>query len=305
MITLRRCQRFVIGAALVSVASFPTRRTDLNARARMRRDSEPFEILDSTLGKIYSIEKSHVTVTPNPGDPRIPRYCWVFYRPESVAYKRIREAVESYHAAVQWIYYGSDGESCIAAWNQKHLSPSESVQFVEEALSDVPALSEHIEKARGLEARMPNRMNSNFDAPPSESETPDFSEPGTHVVWIVQNPVQFAKGQHVESADAKRLHFGVNDKEWAAIHSDVFRWAANVPITEQDDTESRNFPMLASIAEYESATFDSTEIEELRRECLRARAAASKRDAILGLDKLMLMCNWARKLNRGLYLMGP
>ena len=151
----------------------------------------------------------------------------------------------------------------------------------------------------------PKSPNIDPRVPPSETELVDFAEFGNHVAWIVSNPKAFASGPHRESPSAKRLHFCVTMNEWGAMHSEVFGWAPDQHITEPQKTEARNFPLLSSIASTESALFERSQIEGLRTECVLARAKTTDQAAMNGLDKLILMCNWSLKLDRGLYLMGP
>jgi hypothetical protein len=151
----------------------------------------------------------------------------------------------------------------------------------------------------------PRSPNVDPRIPPAERELVDFAELGTHVAWVVPNPTKFASGPHRESPSAKRLHFSVTMNEWREIHSSVFGWEINQHITEPQKTEARNFPLLSSIASTESAVFERSQIEGLRTECVLARAKTTDQAAINGLDKLILICNWSLKLDRGLYLMGP
>lgn len=274
-----------------------------------KTQSDPFEPLRSTLSKIYPIEKFSSVLTPDASGQQVPRFCWNFYRPDSYASESLRDAIKSYSGEVHWFYYGSAGQTCIASSNadvsERGGARAAAESFVAKAVADVPGLCRHIESVLNLENAQEKTLNEDLRFPPPATEVIDFSEPGTHVVWIVASPDEFAVAPHLESSDAKRLHFGVIESEWQAIYAQVFGWEPNRHIAEPEKTEAREFPVLSSIPEFESWTLESTKIEALREECFHARRKTSSPDAIRGLDKLILICNWARLKNQGIYLVGP
>jgi hypothetical protein len=148
----------------------------------------------------------------------------------------------------------------------------------------------------------------------------DFVDEGMHVTWLVRDPTAFALSPGPTSERDRRLSFGLNYEEWLALYFDVlrvnregFRVAAGraadksrVSISEfdSDDAALKNYPMLSRISGVlDDAVFESEEVDRLRQECLQVRANTSNVAALSGLDKLLLICAWAKKLDLNIYLM--
>ncbi len=73
---------------------------------------------------------------------------------------------------------------------------------------------------------------------------------------------------------------------------------------DENDPQLKEYPMLSRICGiHYDAIFETDEIEQLCQECLRLKAQTSNEIASRGLDKLLLICQWAKQLNLNIYLM--
>jgi hypothetical protein len=291
--------------------------------------SSVFLQLKNTLSKLYPIEESSFAIEPTDSYPFAPRFCWKFYRPDVEGSKRFGEAIRSYRGRVRWVLGPGIKElSCIVATNDEPGSDSQRIvgyppvaatpsgslsdsgnlamvneQFVELAIADLPDFIEHLERSLHLEAVGPKSFDASMIAPlqppPLGLVPPDFVERGMHVTWII---VQADKHQKTGGMTERRmLHFGITDAEWSTICSEALGESKD----EMSQGRGADFPLLSRIKGYDSVLFEGSELYALRQECLKARARTSDPLAIRGLDKLLLMVNWARSLGGNLYMAGP
>ena len=285
-----------------------------------------FERLKNTLSKLYPIETYEFTAEPSHSYPMAPRFCWKFYRPDLEGYKRFVDAVLSYRGKVRWIFGPQVREQiCIIAVVPElmsgssptspfvgyppgfvpslhenppnFISPNE--EFIGQTLVDLPVFIEFIENSLALrgvaQKHFDPKIASPQDPPSENAPLIDFIEPGTHVTWIVR-PQSPAGGGNAADRERIMLHFSVTADEWRAIYL-----IANITGPTRKPTR---IPLLSTISANESVSLDSSEVEELREECLRARANTSSSKAIRGLDKIILICLWAKSYGGGVFLAG-
>jgi hypothetical protein len=152
----------------------------------------------------------------------------------------------------------------------------------------------------------------------SETDLEDFYDPGMHGTWLVKDTEAFPLNPGPTSERDRTLNFGLNYQEWFAIFFDVLgvdksgydNWAKENPeaakgsILIEFDEEIPSYPMLSRIVggRYD-IVFEADEVERLREECLRVKSQTSNAVALKGIRKLLLMCDWAQRLDLSIYLM--
>jgi hypothetical protein len=270
-----------------------------------------FSQLKTTLSKLYPIEHWAISSKADAAYPFAPRFCWVYFRPDPETLGRLGEAIRDYKSSVSWVIGPPlNNATCLVAAKQglgqfvgypsidrpAERQPLPTGEFVDQALADVPNLCAHLEQYLRLEHLAAKSFDSGLISPPdppSADVAPfDFVERGMHVAWIVYTGrIEGREREGTSSGDRHMLHFSVTTKEWRQIEAELFDGATTAGVA-----RSRNgaFPLLAKIQESESVYFRGAEVATLRQECLRARASTSKPLAIRGLDKLILLCNWAQ-----------
>lgn len=144
------------------------------------------------------------------------------------------------------------------------------------------------------------------------------TEQGMHVTWLVRDVTAFQKRPGPTSEHDRPLPFGLTYREWYALYFDVLdvdhgaykRWlqehreAPNILPPIEFEGEVAGYPLLSRICGYLcDAVFELDEVEELRQECQRVRAATTNQLALKGIDKLLRMCAEAQKLRLNIYLM--
>ena len=288
-------------------------------------DISAFAQLRTTLGRLCPIEHWAVSTNANAINPFAPRVCWKFFRPRPEMLVRLGDGLSSYEGSVSWVFGPPESNAplCLVATkrdrnrlvgyppiSQPLLSPSDvgmeleslpTREFIDQAVADIPSLSSHLEKFLKLED-MPARLFDSslvapHDPPSPESPPKDFVEHGMHVAWIVQ------PGADDSSGNKRMLHFSVAEDEWRRIHDDILVDASHASVATRTETES--FPLLSRIEEYEGAYFSRAEVGLLRQECVRARARTFDSLAIRGLDKLILICDWANHMSGEISLRAP
>jgi hypothetical protein len=286
-----------------------------------------FSQLKTTLSRLYPIEYWTVSITADTLHPFVPRFCWEFFRADPEVLGRLGHAIREYKSRVNWALGPPSGSAfCLIAMRQQaqfvgyppigqstdliatqeagqQFAPS--AEFVDRALADVPFLCSYLEKKLGLKGLPEKSFDPRLLAPsdpPTPDATPDFYEPGMHVARIVFGS-STTKGP--ESTDKYLLHFSIREAEWREIHREILDSGSLYRDLTRPGTESVFFPLLSRIEETESAYFKREEVEGLRQECLRARVVASDARVIRGLDKLILICNWAHGLNGDISLQAP
>ncbi len=152
----------------------------------------------------------------------------------------------------------------------------------------------------------------------SKPELEDFDDPGMHVTWLVKDTEAFPLNPWPTSERDRTLQFGLNYQEWSALFFDVLgvdrrgydNWAKENPeeakgsILIEFDEELFDYPMLSRIVGIRyDAVFGVNEVEQLREECLRVKSQTSNAVPLKGIDKLLLMCDWAQQLKLSIYLM--
>lgn len=159
--------------------------------------------------------------------------------------------------------------------------PLPSVEFINQAVDDVPSLTAYLEQFLDLKDAPTKELKPSAEYPPSPDDEPiDFVEPGMHVVWIIQKDAQG------ESTERRFLHFDVTENEWRAIRTTVLEITST-------STGSSQFLSLSKIDPHDGAYFKRAEVSSLRTEILLVRSATRDTLTINGLDKLILICNWA------------
>jgi hypothetical protein len=277
-----------------------------------------FSQLKTTLSKLYPIEHWTMSTKAEASYPFAPRFCWTFFRPDPEALDRISEAIQQYRGDIGWVFgpsspnattclvatkRGSDqfvGYAPISRGLKEALEPSE--EFIAQALSDIPSLCSHVEQYLRLDHLAPKSFDPRIVAPPdppsADMVPPDFVEGGMHVAWIIYGDPR--EDEEDGPKQRRMLHFSITEKEWREIRADTLK---NVSST--NEATPPLFPLLSRIEETESAYFRKAEVRALRGECLRARALTSEPLEIRGLDKLILLCNWAQHGAGDLLLRAP
>jgi hypothetical protein len=158
--------------------------------------------------------------------------------------------------------------------------PLPSEEFINQAVDDVANLTAYVEQYLELKD-VPAKELKPADYPPSpDDESIDFVEHGMHVVWIIQKDAQG------ESTERRFLHFGVTENEWNVIRTTFLGLTSTSAGTSQ-------FPLLSKIDPHDGAYFKRADVSSLRREILLVRSATRDILTMNGLDKLILICNWA------------
>ncbi len=270
------------------------------------------EMLHKTLSKLYPLESYSVVLEAAEGSSFVPRFCWRFCRPDVAGFKLFTEALSSYKGTVRWFLGGgpggtvcimaSDESSNLQAKDSRGISvpaggnASQVRKFIEKALIDLSSLCSHLEETMQLGNVEPKPFEYDFRNPPPENQVIDFLDPDKcETVWVVADPQVFATVRHQESSTAKLLHFGLSLKDYEAIFS----------LIQTSATRQPTYPLLSRFRAELPPVYNSVEIGGLREECLRARKSTTAKDAIYGLDKLLLMCNWAKQFGGGLYFQEP
>lgn len=292
-----------------------------------------FSQLRTTLSKLYPIEDSTFVLEPTESNSMVPRFCWKFFRPDVEGYKHFVEAVRSYRGTVRWVLGpGTNGLTCVVADGPNSNLPVNSSfvgyppisndsalgnlrkssqptkEFIGQALSDVPMFAAYLEKSLNLENIAPKYFSPLLAAPASprspDSELSDFIEPGMQVTWITPDSSErvAADGRPRTQTERRMLHFGITGAEWGAIYSNLVASGSNAGGA---DSPKILFPLLLRFRSYESVYFKAFEVRELRKECVEARASTSDALAVRGLDKLVLICDWAESLAGNIYFAGP
>jgi hypothetical protein len=290
-----------------------------------QKDDDIYAIsqLKTTLSKLYPIEHWAASATPDLRNPFAPRFCWKFFRPDPDMLVRLGEVIRSYRGAVNWAFAAPEGNTplCLVAakpgsgqyagypplnplggpLTKMEVEPMATQDLIARALADIPNLCSHLERHLKLEDMPAKSFDPGLLAPPTapslETAPIDFVERGMHVAWIVRPDTTAGPGAR------RMLHFSVTDDEWRRIRAEMLNISSGLSATPR--TESEVFPLLSRIEEFESVYFRRSEVGSLRDECLRARASTSDSLAIRGLDKLVLICNWAERVNGEILLSGP
>lgn len=149
----------------------------------------------------------------------------------------------------------------------------------------------------------------------------DFIDPGMHVTWLVQDLMAFGTHPGPTSDRDRSLHFGLTHREWVSLYFDVIGvnregykkilkrmedspQSITIGEFDEDDPGLKDYPMLSRISGINyDAIFERAEVDQLRRECLHLKAQTSNELALRGLDKILLICQWAKKLDLNIYLM--
>jgi len=313
-------QNLIVLCALVVSGAISTPQTTKVGNIVTNSDTvSNLVLLKDTLSRFYPIEHWTMSTSADALHPFAPRFCWNFFRPSPEAVRGLSEALSAYESSVRWIFGPPSARAmCIVAVRPGAkafvgyppieqtgvLFPGRPIEqqfvatkdFIDQALADIPHLCSFLERRLGLE-RLPSKS---FDPrwiaptdPPSLETIPfDFVERGMHVAMVIPR----------NSAEKKILHFSVTQEEWRAISAGVLDNGS------QEDSRPRlnasAFPLLSTIQETESTYFKESEVAGLREECIRARTHSTSL-AIRGLDKLIMLCDWAKHLRGDLVLSAP
>jgi len=267
-----------------------------------------------TLSKLYPVEEFATVLLPTSSEPIAPRFCWRFYQAEISGYKNFVDTVLSYRGTIRWTFFpGSGGLTCLVPSPSPDVSvpfagypplkASDSVaatyyvlngqnEFVNQALSDLNRLTSYIERKLNLAVVASRTFDPSAIAaagPPPVTTLIDFFERGMQVTWIIP--------ENSKSGTRTMLHFGLTDGEWHAIHSAFLSAQTGDPTSE--------LPTLSKFRAYETVDFSPDEVDKLRAECVRLRARTSEWIVIRALDKMILMCNWAKSVEGRIHLSGP
>jgi hypothetical protein len=282
--------------------------------------------LKTTLSKLYPIEHWAMSTRADAGYPFAPRFCWEFFRADPETLRRLSEAIRNYSGGVSWVFGPpSAGATCLVAAElgrgqfvgypsidgyppvngpmEPLTLPTE--EFIDKALIDIRSLCSHLERDLGLEQLAAKSFDPRLIAPhdpPSVDIAPfDFVERGMHVAWIIHGgATESGAGKQASPRARQLLHFSVTAEEWRRIEAGLLD-----KDSQPNGVARPSWLLLTKIQETESAYFRGTEVESLRQECLAVRASASTPLAIRGLDKLILLCNWAHHKAGDLFLRAP
>jgi hypothetical protein len=278
------------------------------------KEADPLSVfsqLKTTLSKLYPIEHWAISSKADAAYPFAPRFCWKFFRADPETVGRLGEAIRDYKGSVSWVIGPPlNDATCLVAAKQglgqfvgypsidrpTEWQPLPTGEFVGQALADIPHLCAHLERYLRLEHLAAKSFDPGLLAPPdppSTDVTPfDFVERGMNVAWIVYTGrIEAGEKEGTSSGDRRMLHFSVTTKEWRQIEAELFDGTTTGGVAR---SKNGAFPLLAKIQESESVYFRGAEVATLRQECLQARANTWKPLAIRGLDKLILLCNWAQ-----------
>jgi hypothetical protein len=264
--------------------------------------------LQSTLSKIYPVEKPVTFINQPSGLFSDARFCWKFFRPDPITVNRLSQAVSSFHGDVRWLLAGArGGQMCISAVITKKpdaepLSSDQSPSLNPLPM-DITQLCNHIELSLNLANAQAKSLHYDYRVPPL-NEVDDFWDPGTHIIWVTNNPRGLAKSD-TSSTQPKRLQFSLNLEEWRALYSDLFGWVPNRQDNKLDPEALRAYATLAKLSESESEILEPAEVKNLREECISAYKKGQDAETFRALNKLVIASNWAIQLNQGLYFRGP
>jgi hypothetical protein len=285
-------------------------------------DRNVFAPLETVLAKMHPIE-SLAGALPKRDDATPPRFCWSFFRPSPDSYERVEEAVRSFKGHLKWNVISVGGQRCIVPLKDRGVVGYPPVEIplsgagknkiewdnelVSRATRDLVALAQHVEQKLSLESLSPQPFEPSNVSPSmpafTRDQVIDFEEPGMHVIWLAEEPREFAaRPPKQKSATGKMLHFGVTFEEWREIHNHI---AAINSGESTNNHLSEKYSMLLRIQDYESTAFDRSDIGILLEQSLEARSSIASSLARRGLDKLILTCYWAQTMKSGIYLMGP
>lgn len=143
-------------------------------------------------------------------------------------------------------------------------------------------------------------------------------EPEMPMIWLVRDTKAFGLDGRT-SPDDRSVEFRLTYQEWLAIFLDALgvdkdgyeKWAAKrvvigqpgvVTLLTKIDEEVPEYPMLSRMrGPYHDVAFERDELEDLHKECLRAKALTSNRLALQGLDKLIHVYDQAKELGLSIY----
>ncbi len=146
----------------------------------------------------------------------------------------------------------------------------------------------------------------------------ETAEPDMHGVWLVADPNAFVLNPGHASERDHPLTLGLSQKEWFAVYFDVLKidqggyrkWADQNPLQAQDSIvgefseEIAEYPMLSRVRGYlYDAVFEVDEVEQLRQECLRVRDLTDNEVALRALDKLLSICDSAKREALNIYFL--
>lgn len=265
--------------------------------------------LRTIISKLHPISRLEAATTADNTRPFAPRFCGSFYRPSPSVFYELLHAVSSYSGATRWQVFGSPVSFCITAFDYPGGTPyppnidlehPESVppatpDAVHKALLDVPNLCAHMEAVLSLnrEQRTLQHGQTESSLPAmAESDLADFVEPGMHVTWLVAHPTEFDVTQPRSPSD-RLLHFALTQEEWNAYWSEIRERPALL----------NSIHLMTRIAEFYDVQFEAEEVGTLFDEVNQVRSEIRNAMALSGMDKLALICKWAKRVHLGIYLL--
>jgi hypothetical protein len=253
-------------------------------------------------------------------DSSFPRFCFSLFRPKPQQMASLISAMSAYKGNVNWVMEDdcigaipampelsappatTDEQENLRAMLYKVAHPD--AEFVKQAMLDAPRL------AAFLEARLNLAGNPALDFDPqwltseglaaSRGQFADFWEPSSWTVFLARKPQQYAGKFKPTSSQDRPLAFGIAAYEKDALFDELSPgWEA---FQSEEGPVIPAYPLLSRLSDMTAdAVYERNEVDSLLDECLQTQARVKAPDAIRGLDNLIRIARWAKKLEIGIY----
>jgi len=139
----------------------------------------------------------------------------------------------------------------------------------------------------------------------SKGEFEDFFEPGTWSVFLAHDPNAYAKTFKPTSPADRSLGLSMSMFEQEDLFKELGAAWANQNSEAESGSSVPGFPLLSRLSDYTSdATYEPEEVSSFLEELRRAQQIVKERRSIRGLDNLIRIARWAKKLHVGIYFGG-
>lgn len=143
----------------------------------------------------------------------------------------------------------------------------------------------------------------------------DFVDPGMHGVFLVKDVAKFAKNLELEE-DEVALSFGLKYNEWLSILIEAFEVDRN--FDEENKKNLREKKIILTLNEELSGfsyfsriksfihdvTFDCKEVSFLKAECNKLQNLTVSQNSFRGIEKMIMICDWATTTSKSIYFLG-
>lgn len=143
----------------------------------------------------------------------------------------------------------------------------------------------------------------------------DFIDPGMHGVFLVRDSRRFAKQMRLENDDIEPS-FGLRYDEWLSILIEAFNIDEKFDDTRKKELREKKiilelseelpgFPFFSRIKNYiNDVIFELDEVHTLKEECTRLLDLTSSQKSRRGIEKMIIICDWAVASSKDIYLLG-